>query len=281
MKAGAIPSARRMKFSVIIPFANAEATLPTCLDSVVAAADRLAAARPACGAEIICVNGGSRDRSAALVAARAAHDGRLVVRAEAPREAGAGAARNRGMDLATGDYLVFVDADDTIAPEALVSLADATADIVTFLPPQGTFDLTRPEGRRATFSPLVGNLLAWNAAYRRAAVAGLRFPNLCNHEDLVWTCGMYARAKTLVGGVWPWYRYDAHVAGSAANSHSGRRVAAAWAATSRMWRAVRPAFAGNGVRLRAVMLRKLAMHLVLHVLAEVPRALAARRGGRP
>ena len=185
------------------------------------------------------------------------------------------------MDLATGDYLVFVDADDTIAPEALVSLADATADIVTFLPPQGTFDLTCPEGRCATFSPLVGNLLAWNAAYRRAAVAGLRFPNLCNHEDLVWTCGMYARAKTLVGGVRPWYRYDAHVAGSAANSHSGRRVAAAWAATSRMWRAVRPAFAGNGVRLRAVMLRKLAMHLVLHVLAEVPRALAARRGGRP
>ena len=36
----------------------------------------------------------------------------------------------------------------------------------------------------------------------------------------------------------------------------------------------------NGVRLRAVMLRKLAMHLVLHVLAEVPRALAARRGAR-
>lgn len=270
----------RVKFSIVIPFANAETTLRACLDSVLASVDRLAAIRPDLGVEVVCVNGGSGDRSCALVETVAARDRRVVAVTAAPQGAGAGAARNRGIELARGDYLVFVDADDTLAPDALVQLADATADIVTFLPPQGTFDLTRPGGRRATFSPLVGNLLAWNAAYRRAAVAGLRFPNLCNHEDLVWTCGMYARAKTLVGGVWPWYRYDAHVAGSAVNSHSVRRVAAAWTATFRMWCAVRPAFAGNGVRLRVVMLRKLTMHLMLHVLAEIPRVCAVWLGAR-
>lgn len=264
-----------MKFSVVIPFADAEATVRACLDSVVAAADRLEAARPGVGAEIVCVNGGSRDRTRRLVADYAARDSRIVVLAACPRAAGAGPARNRGVARARGEYLVFVDADDTVAPDALARLADATADVVTFLPPAGTFDLTRPEGRRAVFSPLVGNLLAWNAIWRRAAVAGLRFPNLRNHEDLVWTCGAFARARTLVGGARPWYRHDAHVAGSAANSHSWRRVAAAWTATARMWRAVRPAFAGNAVALRAVMLRKLAMHLLLHVLAEVPRACAA------
>ena len=273
-----------VKFSIVIPFANAETTLRACLDSVLASVDRLTAVRPDLGVEVVCVNGGSGDRSCALVETVATHDKRVVAVTEAPQGAGAGAARNRGIELARGDYLVFVDADDTLVPDALAQLADATADVVTFLPPQGAFDLTRPEGRRMTFSPLVGNLLVWNAAYRRAAVADLRFPNLCNHEDLVWTCGMYARAKTLVGGVRPWYRYNDHVAGSAVNSHSARRVAAAWTATFRMWCAVRPAFAGNAVRLRVVMLRKLAMHLLLHVLAEVPRACAAwlgvRRRGR-
>lgn len=268
-----------VKFSIVIPFANAETTLRTCLDSVLVAVDRLATVRPDLGVEVICVNGGSGDRSCVLVEAVAARDRRVVAATETPKEAGPGAARNRGIDLARGEYLVFVDADDTLVPDALAALADATADIVTFLPPPGAFDLTRPEGRRMTFSPLVGNLLVWNAAYRRAAVADLRFPNLCNHEDLVWTCGMYARAKTLVGGVRPWYRYNDHVAGSAVNSHSARRVAAAWTATFRMWCAVRPAFAGNAVRLRVVMLRKLAMHLALHVLAEIPRAVM-QGGGR-
>lgn len=266
---------KSMKFSIVIPFANAEATLRACLDSVLVAVDRLDTVRPGLGVEIICVNGGSQDRTCSLADGYAARDKRVVAVTETPRKAGAGAARNRGVGLARGDYLVFVDADDTLVPDALVQLADATADIVTFLPPQGTFDLARPEGRRATFSPMVGNLLVWNAIYRRAVISDLRFANLCNHEDLIWTCGAYARAKTLVGGVKPWYCYNGHVPGSAVNSHSGRRVVAAWTATFRMWCAVRPAFAGNAVRLRAVMLRKLTLHLVLHCLLEIPRAFVA------
>jgi len=269
-----------MRYSVVIPYGNARGTIRACLRSVLAAADRFG--RPC---EVICANGGSDDGTDALVAEAAARDPRIVPllgnsAGTGPKSAGTGPgpARNRGLAAAHGDYLVFVDADDTLDADALVRLADATADIVTFLPPAGAFDLSRPEDRRRTFSPLVGNLLVWNAAYRREAVAGLEFPDLVNHEDLVWTCAAYARAKTLVGGAAPWYRHDANVAGSAVHTHSWRRVRAAWAATAMMWSAVRPAFSAGPLVLRLVMARKMAMHLLLHCLKEV--FLAAGPGRR-
>lgn len=267
-----------MKFSVIIPYACAEKTIRACLDSVVKAVDRLDAVSPGCGAEIVCVNGGCTDRTPSIVGACARGDRRIVSIGEWPHETGAGAARNKGMDCAQGEYLVFVDADDAIDPEALVDLKDAMADIVTYLPPQGTFDFcenvpgVRAQSLRATFSPMVGNLLVWNAIYRREAMGDWRFPNLRNHEDIVWTSGAYARAKTLVGGVRPWYRHDWQVGGSAVNTHSWARVSAAWRATFLMWRAIRPCFGGASWALRVIMLRKMAMHFALHFLREIPLA---------
>ena len=112
--------------SIVIPICNVEGYLRGCLDCAVGQTLR--------DIEIICVDDGSTDGSAAIVDEYAARDPR--VRAIHQANAGAGAARNRGMALARGKYLYFPDADDTFSLQLLekaVGAAEANlADIVIF-----------------------------------------------------------------------------------------------------------------------------------------------------
>ena len=94
------------RLSVIIPVYNAEPYLRRCLDSVLTQSCR--------DLEVICVDDGSTDGSAALCDAYAAADPRLrVIRQE---NLSAGAARNRGLAAATGEFVHFLDADDWLEP---------------------------------------------------------------------------------------------------------------------------------------------------------------------
>lgn len=96
--------------SVIIPIYNASPYLRACLDSVLGQTMR--------EIEVLCVNDGSTDGSAAILVEYAAHDAR--VRVISQTNAGQGAARNRGLQEARGEYVWFVDADDEIAePDAI------------------------------------------------------------------------------------------------------------------------------------------------------------------
>lgn len=94
-----------MSFSVIIPAFDAAGTLAACLDSVVGS-----------GAEIVVVDDGSVDGTLSVVSG---YPDVIAVRQE---NRGVSAARNAGMARASGDYLVFVDADDTVFPGALERL---------------------------------------------------------------------------------------------------------------------------------------------------------------
>jgi CDP-glycerol glycerophosphotransferase len=92
--------------SVVVPVYQVEAYLPACLDSL------LAVRYP--HLEIVVVDDGSTDGSAAVAASYAARDERIrVVRQD---NAGLGAARNTGLREATGDLVTFVDSDDTVTP---------------------------------------------------------------------------------------------------------------------------------------------------------------------
>lgn len=70
--------------------------------------------------ELICVDDGSTDSSPEILSDYAGRDSRVrVIRQE---NAGPGAARNRGIELARGDYLIFLDADDWFEQDMLESM---------------------------------------------------------------------------------------------------------------------------------------------------------------
>lgn len=91
--------------SIVIPVYNVARHLTACLESVLA--------QTLAGLEVICVNDGSPDGSAAILAAYAGRDSRITV-LEHVRNRGQSAARNTGMDRATGDYVFFLDPDDLL-----------------------------------------------------------------------------------------------------------------------------------------------------------------------
>ena len=93
--------------SVVIPVYNAEKFLRACLDSATGQTLR--------ETEILCIDDGSTDNSAAVVAQYMEIDPRIrLIRQE---NSGSGAARNRGIRAAQGKYIAFLDADDYY-PEA-------------------------------------------------------------------------------------------------------------------------------------------------------------------
>jgi len=102
----------RPLLSVIVPVRDGEDFLPRCLAAL--QASRLARS----SWELIVVDDGSTDRSAALAVEVADHVIRL------PRSLRASVARNRGADRARADILVFVDADVCVHPDALGQLAE-------------------------------------------------------------------------------------------------------------------------------------------------------------
>ncbi|MFI8089929.1 CDP-glycerol glycerophosphotransferase family protein [Streptomyces sp. NPDC086080] len=197
------------RFSVIVPAYQVQAYLHECLESV------LSQSYP--DLELIAVDDCSPDACGAVIDEFAARDPRVRV-VHLPENTGLGRARNAGMERATGDYLVFLDGDDTLTPGALLALADrlketGEPDVLVYdyarvywsgeaVRNQVAAELTErgPAPFRLTDRPGLLNLLmvAWNKAYRRDFVrrAGLSFPP-GYYEDTPWTYPALMTAESI------------------------------------------------------------------------------------
>lgn len=104
------------KVSVIIPIYNVEEYLEKCLDSVINQTYK--------DLEIICVNDCSPDNSAEILQRYAEKDSRIKI-VNREKNGGLSAARNSGLDIATGEYVYFLDSDDWIDDNYISCMVDA------------------------------------------------------------------------------------------------------------------------------------------------------------
>lgn len=103
------------RLSIITPVFNAAAFLDRCLKSILESTVH--------DIELLCVDDGSSDNSLALLQAWAAKDNRVKVFSQ--QNAGASAARNAALIHASGDYIIFVDADDEVEADYFEQCLDA------------------------------------------------------------------------------------------------------------------------------------------------------------
>lgn len=198
--------------SVIIPIYNAAMYLPEMLRCLSAQTER--------DLEIILVNDGSTDESADICLDAAQEDPRICYVYQ--ENAGVSAARNRALAKASGDYIAFLDADDSIdstyferllgtCVSADISVCDVSVE-------------TRSGRRLSIFSAGDQRLTALRAMellltrqkinsgpcgkmFRREIIADLQFPPLKAYEDILFVRDAFARANIVASTSQTAYHY--------------------------------------------------------------------------
>jgi glycosyltransferase involved in cell wall biosynthesis len=188
--------------SVVVPVYNPGPYLDACVESL------LGQTLPADRLELIFVDDGSTDGSAARLDALAAEHAHLRVE-HIPNSGWPGRPRNVGLDLATGDYVFFADNDDWLARDALERLhataVQDEADVVVGKVaghgkrmPRETF-ARNLHGVRFRDLTLLG-LLTPHKLFRRAFLErkGLRYPEGRRRlEDHIFVVGAFLKAKRI------------------------------------------------------------------------------------
>ncbi len=176
-----------VKVSVIIPVYNVENYLRACLKSV--------QNQTLEEFEVICIDDGSLDKSGEILEEYSKRDTRFRVYHQ--QNSGVSATRNRGVELANGEYIKFVDSDDTIAPQTLEKCykmaKDEDADIVR----HNSID----EIRQGPQFELIWPTTVWGGMYRTRFFKGnnIKFDTGATYgEDQAVNLICNSRAKKIV-----------------------------------------------------------------------------------
>ena len=158
--------------SFIVPIYNAAEYLPACIESLVHQTEK--------ELQILLIDDGSTDDSLSIARSYAKQDPRITVLQQA--HAGQSAARNLGMAHATGEYIAFVDADDTIESDWSEQHLKAIVgvDYVQSQKPRNQYQFT----------------VVWGRLYRRQAIEHLRFAEGMIYEDILFSVDLWLSGAT-------------------------------------------------------------------------------------
>lgn len=197
--------------SVVVPVYNGARHIRQCVESVLA--------QTFADFELICVDDGSTDDTARILADIAARDKRLHVIQQENK--GEGAARNAGLAVAQGRFLSFFDADDFTEPQllerAVAAAEDVDADIVVYrvdsyndetgetLPVPWSLDVDAFPHRASSPLDNPDELFyafqnwTWNKLFRHDFIQGLdlRFHEIQRSADLYFVCCALAQAQRI------------------------------------------------------------------------------------
>lgn len=181
------------KVSIIVPIYNTEKYLKRCIESIIN--------QTYSNLEVILVNDGSTDDSIKICKEYAKKDSRIILVNK--ENGGLSDARNKGLDLATGEYISFVDGDDFIhisMIEELIKVSEAeNADIVhcdyEVVDEQGNIlginNKTYAEDKKLNAEEAIAGhiieykikVVAWNKLYKKELFKELRFKKGYIYED--------------------------------------------------------------------------------------------------
>lgn len=202
--------------SVVVPIYNVETYLEECIESILNQSYR--------ELEIILVNDGPTDSSYEICKRFAARDDRIVLLSQ--ENAGLSAARNTGIQAATGKYITFIDSDDAIDPdmigylhtlltqhEADVSVCqkEFTDEQSAVLPHGKTYADTVLDGNTACMNAFFRDVgldtCAWGKLYKTAMFETIEYPVGKYHEDVFTTYRLVALCDRIAVGNRRLYQY--------------------------------------------------------------------------
>lgn len=190
--------------SVVIPVYNAEKYIGRCLTSVLNNSWK--------ELEVICIDDGSTDSSSDILDRFTFCDSRVVVIAQ--KNSGVSVARNRGLEIARGEYIAFIDADDWVHEQFLEQLLsciiDANCGVVCCDYEKVTEGEPIPEDdcssdqqsslEMLSVSAFSNNFYlrskCWGKLYRRNLIEGISFPEeVALGEDTIFVLDCLQRIK--------------------------------------------------------------------------------------
>lgn len=202
--------------SVIVAAYNIEQYLPRCLDSMIGQTYR--------ELEILVVDDGSEDRTGEICDAYAQKDERIKVIHQANR--GLSGARNAALEIASGEYIGYVDGDDYVEPDMYEKMLEACVQNEAQLavcsyrqvgndhcPERFSgeqFVLTREEALEVYIcdrKPYHIYNSVWSKLFHRSIVQDVRFPEGHKSEDIPYTTKALINAQKCVFLDTPYYNY--------------------------------------------------------------------------